>query len=130
MSMPDETLEWQLGQVAVPVHDLDRATAFYRDVVGLEHLFRAPPGLAFFRCGSVRLMLTRPEDPDMAPPGSILYLTVDDLGAAHERLAESGATVVREPHVVHATETSELRMAFYRDSEGNVFATMHEGAPE
>ena len=148
----------RIGQIALVVQDVDRATAFYRDVVGLEFLFRAPPGLAFFRCGEVRLMLSLPEadagagaasnsaakDPDATDPkatdpdpnaagpasleaaASILYYDVEDLGGAHRRLADAGADVVQEPHVVHRTEETELAMGFYRDSEGNFFALMNE----
>ncbi|MEZ4734858.1 MAG: VOC family protein [Caldilineaceae bacterium] len=51
----------QIGQIAVPIQDLDRAVAFYRDTLGMPFLFQAPPDLAFFQCGEVRLMLSRPE---------------------------------------------------------------------
>ena len=50
----------QIGQIAVPVTDIDRAVAFYRDVLGMRFLFQAPPALAFFDCARVRLMLDGP----------------------------------------------------------------------
>lgn len=115
-----------IGQIAVPVEDVERATAFYRDVVGLQHLFSAPPGLAFFKCGTVRLMLARPEDRRMDPPGSILYYTTHGLDGAHRRLSGAGVEVVSAPHAVHRTDDMELWMGFYHDSEGNVFALMEE----
>lgn len=120
-----------IGQIAVPVRDVERATAFYRDVLGLPHLFSAPPGLSFFRCGAVRLMLSTPESEDEEPvPAPLIYYRVEDVGAAHRRLAEvedrGDAGVVAEPHVVHRTDDQELWMGFYRDSEGHTFATMAE----
>ena len=50
----------KIGQIAIPVTDIDRAVAFYRDVLGMRFLFQAPPGLGFFDCGGVRLMLDLP----------------------------------------------------------------------
>lgn len=116
----------RIGQIALNVEDLERATSFYRDVVGLEFLFEAPPSMAFLRCGDVRLMLGEPEDPDQDPAGTILYYEVSDVEAAHRTLRDGGAAVVREPGVVHRTEGVELWIGFYRDSERNLFATMAE----
>ena len=118
----------RIGQIHLGVRDVERATAFYRDVLGLKHLFSAPPGLSFFRCGEVRLMLSLPERPDEAPTGSILYYAVEDVASAHEALLEGGAEALQEPHVVHKTDSMELWMAFFRDTEGNTFAVMSEVA--
>jgi methylmalonyl-CoA/ethylmalonyl-CoA epimerase len=118
----------RIGQIAVVVQDVERATAFYRDVLGLEHLFSAPPGLSFFRCGEVRLMLARPEGTDPEKRSSVVYYDVSDLNAAYRALADKGVTVVTEPHVIHRTESSELSMAFFEDGEGNMFALMSEVA--
>ncbi len=115
-----------IGQIAITVTDVERATSFYKDVLGLPHLFSAPPGLSFFQCGDVRLMLSAAEDPALAPPGSILYYRADDVAAAHARLVEGGAHVEGEPHVVHKTEAMELWIGFYRDSEGNMLGVMEE----
>jgi methylmalonyl-CoA/ethylmalonyl-CoA epimerase len=115
-----------IGQIAIQVQDVERATAFYRDVLGLEHLFSAPPGLSFFRCGEVRLMLARPEGSGSAGLASILYYAVDDVTAAHRRLSDAGAELVSAPHIVHRTREMELWMAFFHDGEGNTFAVMNE----
>ncbi len=115
-----------IGQIAVRATDVARAEAFYRDVLGMEHLFSAPPGLAFFRCGAVRLMLSAPEGPDLDHPGSLLYYRVDDVPAAHEALKAKGVRFEGEPHVVHRTDDHELWMAFFRDSEDNLLALMAE----
>ena len=79
----------RLGQIAINVHDLDRATAFYRDVLALPLLFSAG-GLAFFDCGGVRLMLSRPEKPEFDHPSSILYFTVPDIAGAHRQMLNHG----------------------------------------
>ncbi len=113
----------RLGQVAVMVHDLSRAIAFYRDVLGLRLLFEAPPGLAFFEAGGVRLMLGRPEG---AEAGGVLYYHVPDLDAAHAALLAHGADVVDAPHLVAPMPDHDLWMCFARDSEGNLFGLMQE----
>jgi methylmalonyl-CoA/ethylmalonyl-CoA epimerase len=115
-----------IGQIAINVQDVERATSFYRDVLGLQHLFSAPPGLSFFRCGEVRLMLARPEGVGPTAPSSLLYYAVDDVATAHDALSAAGAEVVSAPHVVHRTPEIELWMALFRDGEGNMFAVMSE----
>lgn len=118
----------RIGQIAIPVRDVERATEFYRDVLGLEHLFSAPPGLSFFRCGEVRLMLAQPEPEEGGGEGggTLLYYSVDDPREAHAGLQAGGAEVVAQPHVVHRSGGDELWIGFYRDSEGTMFGTMAE----
>ncbi|HEX2450839.1 MAG TPA: VOC family protein [Gemmatimonadales bacterium] len=119
------TVTWDdLGQVALRAQDLDRAVRFYRDVLGMPFLFQAPPGLAFFRCGSVTLMLSRPERAEFDHPGSVLYFRVPDLDAAYAALVGRGVRFESEPHPVHREPGRELRMALLRDSEGNPLALM------
>ncbi len=115
----------RIGQIAVNVKDLDRATAFYRDVLGMRPLFQVPK-LAFFDCGGIRLMLSLPEKPEFDHPGSILYYKVDDIKAAHAALRVRGARFEGEPHVVAQLPAHDLWMAFCRDSEGNLLALMSE----
>ncbi|MBV8467303.1 MAG: VOC family protein [Burkholderiales bacterium] len=114
-----------IGQIALPVHDVDRATAFYRDVLGLRFLFSAPPGLAFFDCGGVRLMLSRPEGVP-AGNGSVLYYRVDNLDASYARLKAAGATEREAPHMVARLPDHELWMAVFEDGECNVLGLMEE----
>jgi predicted enzyme related to lactoylglutathione lyase len=116
----------RIGQISVPVKDVDRAMAFYRDKLGMKLLFQAPPGLAFFACGDVRLMLSVPEKPELAHPASILYYRVEDIEAAHAALRDRGVCFEHAPSLVHRAETYELWMAFLRDSEGNLLALMCE----
>lgn len=116
---------WRIGQIAVNVQDLQRATAFYRDVLGIRLLFEVP-GMAFFDCGEVRLMLGKAEQPELDHRASIIYYRVDDIAAAYRRLVERGVEFMHEPRMVHKTDESELWMAFLRDSEENVLALMSE----
>lgn len=118
-----------VGQIAIRVRDVARAEAFYRDVLGMEHLFSVPPGLAFFLCGDVRLMLSTAEDEAFDHPASIVYYRVRDVPQAHRALAARGVRFEDEPHVVHRTEEYELWMTFFRDSEDNVLALMAEVPP-
>ena len=80
----------RIGQIGVPINDLDRAVAFYRDVLGLQFLFQAPPGLAFFACGGVRLMLSGAEAPEHDHPASVIYYMVDDLAASWAAVTARG----------------------------------------
>ena len=116
----------QIGQIAVVVHDLDRAVAFYRDVLGVRLLFQAPPKLAFFDCGGIRLMLSLPEEAEFDHPGSILYYKVDDIQGTWAALRDHGADLRGEPHLVARMPDHELWMAFFRDTEGNTLALMSE----
>ena len=112
-----------LGQVAVNVADLERATAFYRDRLGLTFLFDAGK-MVFFDCGGVRLMLSKPEKPEFDHPSSILYLAISGIRKTFERLADAGVHFVSEPHLVAPMPDHDLWMAFFNDSEGNTLALM------
>jgi len=116
-----------VGQIAVNAHDLGRATAFYRDVLGLRHLFTAG-SMAFLTCGDVRLMLGIAEKPEFDHPSSILYFRVDDIDAAYRALLAHGVRFEHEPQLVHKAEDHDLWLAFFRDSEDNVMALMSEVA--
>ncbi len=116
----------RIGQIAVPVHDLDRAIAFYRDTLGMRFLFRAPPALAFFDCNGVRLLLDVPEDPAFDHPASVIYYSVPDIRAAHEALLTRGVPFMREPHLIANLGSVEVWMAFFRDPDDNVLALMSE----
>jgi catechol 2,3-dioxygenase-like lactoylglutathione lyase family enzyme len=114
-----------LGQIAINAHDIERATAFYRDKLGLRLLFTAGK-LAFFDCGGVRLMLDVAEKPELDHPSSILYFRVPDINAAHRQLLASNVRFEDEPHVIARMPDHDLWMTFFRDSEDNLLALMSE----
>jgi methylmalonyl-CoA/ethylmalonyl-CoA epimerase len=115
-----------IGQIALPVTDMERAVTFYRDVLRLPFLFQAGPNLAFFQCGAVRLMLDIPEVPDLKPPGSVIYYVVSDIQEAYRTLLARGVIFVAEPHMIAKMPDHELWMAFFRDPEGNMVSIMCE----
>ena len=114
-----------LAQVAIPVHDLDRAKAFYRERLGLTHLFDAPPGLSFFQCGETRLMLSQPEGPETAG-ASILYYAVPSAAEA-QALIEADRVIFEEPaRCIAQVGGRDIWLAICRDSEGNLLGLMSE----
>jgi methylmalonyl-CoA/ethylmalonyl-CoA epimerase len=115
----------RIAQVAIPVHDLDRAKRFYGERLGLTHLFDAPPGLSFFQCGETRLMLSQPEGPETAA-GSILYYAVEDAAAAQAELAGHGIAFEEEAHCIAQVGGRDIWLAVCRDSEGNFVGLMSE----
>lgn len=117
----------RLAQVAVNAHDVERATAWYRDKLGLTHLFSAG-GMAFFDIGGTRLMLARAEAPEFDHPSSVLYFDVADIVTAYGALASHGVRFEREPAVIARLASGDLWMAFFRDSEGNLLALQSEVA--
>ena len=115
----------RIAQIAINVHDLKRATAFYRDTLGLPLLFEAP-SLAFFDCGGIRLMLGKAEKPEFDHPGSILYYQVSDIQASYSELQKRGVRFEDAPHVVAPLGPNDLWMTFCHDSEGNLLALTSE----
>ncbi len=113
-----------LGQIAVAVSDVDRSAAFYRDAVGLQPLFQFP-GLAFFDCEGVRLMLSASEA--VAPQGSFtIYFKVPDIRQAYDALCGRSVQFEGKPHVVASLPDHDLWMTFFRDPDGNLLALMSE----
>jgi methylmalonyl-CoA/ethylmalonyl-CoA epimerase len=114
-----------IGQISVNVHDLPRALAFYRDVLGLRYLFTAGT-LAFFDCGGVRLMLSPPETPELDHPGSILYFRVPDIQAGYQHLVKHNVSMLNPPHLIARMPDHELWMTAFHDTEGNLLQLMSE----
>jgi methylmalonyl-CoA/ethylmalonyl-CoA epimerase len=114
-----------IAQVAIIVRDVERAKTFYRDRMGLKWLFDAPPGLSFFQCGEVRLMLTPPEGLDAAG-FSIVYYNVADIEAAHRELVEAGVPFESDPHFIATVGNNDLWLAICRDPDGNIVGLMSE----
>jgi predicted enzyme related to lactoylglutathione lyase len=116
----------QIGQIFVNVKDLDRAIAFYRDILGMTFLFQAPPGMAFFDCGGVRIMLGIADRPEIDHPASIIYYKVDDIEKVAEVFKARGVEFILDPHLVAPMPTYDLWLADFKDSEGNILALMSE----
>jgi methylmalonyl-CoA/ethylmalonyl-CoA epimerase len=118
-----------IGQLLIPVSDLDRAVSFYRDTLGLRLLFTAPPQMSFFQAGDVRLLVGVPEGEGVSSRSSMIYFKVADIRAVAATLESRGVSFLHAPHVVHRTPTSELWLAEFRDPDGNPLCLMYEGAP-
>ena len=117
----------QIGQIALHAEDLNRAVAFYRDTLGMRLLFQAPPGLAFFDCGGIRLMLDAVKEKDTPERlSSLIYYKVADLNATYETLVSRGVSFDSKPHLIAKMPDHELWMAFFRDSEQNLVGLMSE----
>ena len=117
-----------LVQIAQRAEDLDRAAAFYADLLGRPPAATYdPPGLVFFDLGGVRLLL------DRVAPSALHYLGIDDIDATVERLRASGVVVETDPHVIFGHEDDTLGpagtdewQAFVRDSEGNLVGLVEQ----
>ena len=117
----------QIGQIAVHADDLDRAVAFYRDTLGMRFLFQAPPALAFFDCGGIRLMLDAVKEKDTDERiSSMIYYKVADINATYETLVSRGVMFLSKPHLIAKLPDHDLWMGFFRDSEKNLVGLMSE----
>jgi predicted enzyme related to lactoylglutathione lyase len=115
-----------VAQLHISVTDLERSVAFYRDVLGIPHLFTVPgQPMAFFQSGDVRLYLGVPET-DEFRSHTVHYYSVDDIDAEYARLAGLGVSFMDKPHVVHRDGSSELWMAFFTDPDGHRLALMQQ----
>ena len=112
-----------IGQIAITVTDVDRAVQFYRDALGIKLLFQMP-GMGFFDCGGIRLMLSPSEHGEQY--SSIVYFKVPDIQEAHQALSGRGVPFDREPHLIAKMPTHDLWMAFFRDPDRNLLALMSE----
>lgn len=65
-----------IGQIALPVLDVDRAEMFYENVIGLRKLYRFGD-LSFFDCARTRLLLDKTKAADFRPQGCIYFRCAD-----------------------------------------------------
>lgn len=114
-----------IGQLGLRVRDIARAVRFYRDALGLPLLFEVP-GLAFFRCGETRLMLTAAPSPEFDHPASAIYLRVADIEARMAALHAAGARIHRPAQLTHRDANHELWIGWFDDGEDNLLALMEE----
>jgi methylmalonyl-CoA/ethylmalonyl-CoA epimerase len=118
----------RIKQIAIPVHSIDEAKAFYRDTLGLRHLFDAPPALSFFDCGGVRLMLAGPaaQGKDGDQQHAVLFYDVSDIKETHSRIKSSGAKSLSEPHIITRMNGREVWIGELSDGQGNVVGLISE----
>ncbi len=115
-----------IGQIALTVSRLPEAEKFYRDVLGLQHLYTFG-NLAFFDCDGLRLFITAADDEMHSRQHSVIYFRVPDIGAAYEELTGRGVAFEGAPHMIHRHEDgTEEWMAFFKDPDGNILAIMSQ----
>ena len=115
-----------VGQVARFVTDIDAATRWYRDTLGMTHLYQFDQ-LSFFDCNGLRLFLNV-GDPKL---NSILYFQVADIHLAHKALIDRGVEIVSAPHLIHQHDDgTEEWMAFFNDPDGAPLGLMARAAPD
>lgn len=114
----------QIGQILIPVTDVERAAAWYRDVLGIPYLFGFP-GMAFLDADGVRLYLANPSEAGFSGPAT-LYFRVPDINAAVDELEARGVTFAGRPHMIFDDGSQQTWMCFAKDLDGNNIALMSE----
>jgi methylmalonyl-CoA/ethylmalonyl-CoA epimerase len=115
----------QIGQIALPVSDVDRSEAFYEKVLGLRKLYRFGD-LSFFDCAGVRLLLDKAKEPYKISPQGCIYFRCADIALAVAELERRGVAFADRPHLIARMEDHDLWMVFFRDPDGHTLALMHE----
>jgi methylmalonyl-CoA/ethylmalonyl-CoA epimerase len=118
----------RIKQIAIPVNSVDEAKAFYRDTLGLRHLFDAPPALSFFDCGGVQLMLAGPDaqGKDGDQQHAVLFYDVSDIKKTHAQIKSSGAKSLEEPRIITRMNGREIWISSVSDGQGNVVGLMSD----
>lgn len=118
----------KVRQIALPVREITEATRFYRDTLGMRHLFDAPPALSFFDCGGVQLMLAGPagQGKDGDQQHGVLFYDVSDIKGTHAKIKSSGATSLEEPRVIARMNGREIWVSSFSDGQGNVVGLMSD----
>ncbi|ACV26649.1 VOC family protein [Kangiella koreensis] len=117
-----------IKQIAITVSDVDKALAFYRDILGLDFLFSAGPNLAFLNADGIRIMLSTPQGAGAVGANSILYFNVKDIETVYREFVEQGAKSEREPQLAANMEDHDLWTGFLRDPDDNLVGLMEEKA--
>jgi methylmalonyl-CoA/ethylmalonyl-CoA epimerase len=113
----------KIGQINIPVRNLEESVRFYRDILGMTFLFQVP-NMAFFDCGGIRILLGAGEEETGDRHGSIIYFTVDDIHHTADTLRDRGVLFAEEPSLVAEMPDHDLWMAFFGDPSGNTHALM------
>jgi methylmalonyl-CoA/ethylmalonyl-CoA epimerase len=114
-----------IGQIALPVRDVDRAEAFYEKMLGLRKLYRFGD-LTFFDCAGVRLLLDKAHDPANFTPQGCIYFRCADIALTVAELERRGVVFTIRPHLIARMDDHDLWMAFFNDPDGHTLAVMHE----
>ena len=122
MNLSDATV----GQLLIPVDDFERGVSFYRDTLGLPFLFAAPPQMAFFSCGAIRILVGVVPPGQGTQRGSAIYFRVKDIHGVFASLKAERVQFRADPHIVHRTPQAELWLAEFMDPDGNQLALMSE----
>lgn len=115
-------------QIAIPARDIDRATAFYCENLGLGLLMKGP-NMSFLECGGIRIYL------DANPGGtaggnSLVYFRATNMAHAHRAFKDSGVIIHREPHGIASLADRDVWLMWIRDSESNLLGIMEERPKE
>jgi methylmalonyl-CoA/ethylmalonyl-CoA epimerase len=114
-----------IGQIALPVTDVDRSEAFYEKVIGLRKLYRFGD-LTFFDCAGVRLLLDKWKGPSEFKTQGCIYFRCADIVLAVSELTKRGVTFTHPPHLIAKMDDHDLWMAFFTDPDGHTLAIMQE----
>lgn len=113
-----------IGQVSIRVHNMEVATRFYQETLGLNMLFQIT-NMAFFECNGIRIILSIPEGPEFDHPSSV-YFNVDNISSAYDTLINRNVQFLSKPHKIAEMGQTETWMAFFHDPDQNVHALMSE----
>jgi DNA-binding CsgD family transcriptional regulator/catechol 2,3-dioxygenase-like lactoylglutathione lyase family enzyme len=115
-----------IAQIARSVQDIKKAEDWYRNVLGLRHLYTFDR-LAFFDCDGTRLMLSQET---AAAPESILYLRVGDIAEVYELYKSRGVEFINAPHMIHKHgDGTEEWLCIFKDPEGRPLGLMAQARP-
>jgi methylmalonyl-CoA/ethylmalonyl-CoA epimerase len=115
----------QIGQIALPVSDVERAEGFYGGVLGLRKLYRFG-NLTFFDCAGVRLLLEKTANTEDMQRRGCIYFRCADIALAVAELEKRGLSFTSAPHLIAKMDDHDLWMAFFTDPDGHTLALMHE----
>jgi len=115
----------QIGQISLPVADVDRAEGFYAEVLRLRKLFRSG-SMSYFDCAGVRLWLNQVKDPEQVKQASVIYFRCADIRLSVTELEARRVVFTHPAHFIAGLDDHDLWMAFFEDPDGHTLALMHE----
>lgn len=110
----------------LPVTDVERATHFYRDVLGLKVADQAMPGGVMFTCGQGTMLVLYQRGPSKADH-TVAGFVVNDLAAVMADLRAKGVAFeeydfpgLKTEHGVATMDNTQS--AWFKDPDGNILA--------